>query len=126
MGFLGWETLSQVDHWEQHRDDPLGSALDCENSQSTYNHKSANGSVGHHFHNYLWLNNKHVLKALVSSFSSRFFSAQLHFALKAQLGRKKGCQRRAKREDEVGEFHVATKSEDEVKQLCERNHHDVF
>lgn len=37
----------------QNQDGPLESALECENSQSTYNHKSVNGSVKHHFRNYL-------------------------------------------------------------------------
>lgn len=72
------------------------------NSQSTFDHMSVNESVRHHFRNYLWLNNKQVLKALVSSSSPGFFSAQLHFALKAQLAKKKKkkiCQRRAKREE---------------------------
>lgn len=59
------------------------------NSQSTFDHMSVNESVRHHFRNYLWLNNKQVLKALVSSSSPGFFSAQLHFALKAQLAKKK-------------------------------------
>lgn len=81
-------------------------------------------SIRHHFRNYLWLNNKQVLKASVSSFSPRFFFLLNYILLlRAQLARKKGCQRRGKGGDEVGEFQVAAKSEDEasVKRLCERN-----
>lgn len=113
----------------QHQDDPLSSALECENSPSTYNHKSVNRNVGCHFRNYLWLNNKQVLKALVSSFSPNFFSAQLPFALKAQLARKKkGCQRRARKEHEGWKLQVALKSEDEssVKRLCEKEDQVFF
>lgn len=84
-----------------------------------------NESVRHHFRNYLWLNNKQVLKALVSSSSPGFFSAQLHFALKAQLAKnekkKKSARGRQRERTRFGEIQETTKREDEdsVERQCE-------
>lgn len=57
----------------------LGAASRCPPSQSALESKLHHRGIRHHFHNYLWLNNKQVLKALVRSDSPRLFLCSITF-----------------------------------------------